>query len=37
MISFANAYAKIFGAKQFMLSHSDQTYPGQPLRIAPQA
>lgn len=37
MISFANAYAKIFGAKQPVLSHPDKIYPGQLLRIAPRA
>ena len=37
MISFANAYPKIFEAKQPMLSHPDQIDLGQLLRTPPQA
>jgi nucleoid-associated protein YgaU len=33
----ANAYMKIFEANKPMLSHPDKIYPGQTLRIPPQA
>jgi nucleoid-associated protein YgaU len=33
----ANAYPKIFEANKPMLSHPDKIYPGQTLRIPPQA